>query len=422
LGDGTAADDLRRRRDTPSRPKRRRLMNKDMREDPLTNISNGSQHHSNRSAYLPKNSLSNGTNGHTSPTNGASSTHTNGFSTAVTKAKDTKFYGHDREEVTRLMLQGLEDLGYYSAANKLSQESGYQVESPTVAAFRSAILEGGWSEAELLLFGISSEPDGGGVSIGNGDSHHLPGLKLVAGAEPDQMRFMIREQKYLELLEGQQTAKALWVLQSELQPLNYDTSRLNALSGLLVSNSSEDLEHRAQWDASQAKSRQKLLTELSKCISPSVMIPQHRLAVLLDQAGKGQISRCLYHNPASMAISSLFSDHSCDDNQFPLRTFVELSQSEGEVWFVQFSHNGRYLAACGQSTTVVIYDTATFEVSHRLSDHKGSVVYLSWSPDDSKLITCSQDSKAKVWDVNVSPIKGMFQTQWLIATSPVRVH
>lgn len=206
-------------------------MNKSaMRLDPESGSSNGLQSHANGSPSTPhKNGIPAHTNGHSSPTNGTVSPRQNGTSKSVTK-KNPSFFGHDREEVTRLLIQGLEDLGYNSAANRLSQESGYEVESPTVAAFRNSIIQGQWSEAESLLFGVDSEADGGGVSISNGDWQHLGGLKLAESAEPEGMKFSIREQKYLELLESHDTGKAMMVLRHELQPLHYDRGRLNTLS------------------------------------------------------------------------------------------------------------------------------------------------------------------------------------------------
>ena len=134
-------------------------------------------------------------------------------------------------------------------------------------------------------------------------------------------------------------------------------------------------------------------------IAPSLMIPEHRLAVLLNQWKQNQISKCLYHN--SSTPPSLFSDHTCDRSQFPLRTVLELNQNVGEVWFVAFSHNGRRLATSGEDSAVIIYDTSTFHVRHTLRDHTSHVAYLTWSPDDSKLITCCHDHKARVWDAEV---------------------
>lgn len=265
-------------------PKRRRLMNKAaMRLDPDSSSSNGPQYHANGSSpETQKSRVSASTNGHSSPTNGTVSPTHNGLSKSSSKKQGT-YFGHDREEVTRLLIQGLNDLGYESAANRLSQESGYEVEGPTVAAFRNAIIQGQWSEAESLLFGVDSEADGGGVSISNGDWQHLGGLELADGADPDAMRFSIREQKYLELLENQDTGRAMMVLRHELQPLHHDRSRLDALSrsacflymlvnqgradtgeiSHLVCTSVENLREDARWDGALGHSRHILLQQLS---------------------------------------------------------------------------------------------------------------------------------------------------------------
>ena len=130
------------------------------------------------------------------------------------------------------------------------------------------------------------------------------------------------------------------------------------------------------------------------------MIPEHRLAVLLDQLKQSQVSKCLYHNPSK--APSLFTDHICDRTQFPLQTLVELNQNKGEVWCLEFSHNGRLLATAGSDPTVVLYDTVGFQVRLYLKGHEDGVAHLSWSPNDSRLITCSRDRTAKVWDVEVS--------------------
>ena len=210
-------------------------MNRDMHVESNPSSSNGTQQHkTGLSPVSHKNGYSNSpANGHSSP-NGTSSSHTNGVSSSLTKSRPLTFYGHDREEVTRLLIQGLGDLGYESSATTLSQESGYAVESPTVAAFRRSILQGEWSEAQALLFRSDATPDGGGVSLSDGKSPHLQRIRFVEGADEAYMKFKIREQKYLECLERQDTSGALLVLQTELQPLhwdkNWDRSRLNTLS------------------------------------------------------------------------------------------------------------------------------------------------------------------------------------------------
>ncbi|KAI9822531.1 MAG: hypothetical protein M1827_000250 [Pycnora praestabilis] len=384
--------------------KRRRLRNSAMRldTDSSTSTSRPQRPVSNGSTLSPvhKAVLASTTNGNAhseSSTNGSSTPHTNGSSFANVPSQQPTYFGHDREEVTRILIQSLSDLGYNGAAAALCRESGYELESPSVAAFRNAVLQGEWAEAEALLFGTFSSTGGGGVIIGNGISEHGAGLVLAEGADKHEMLFWMREQKFLELLEGRDLGNALMVLRQELTPLHQDIGKLHALSSLIMCQSAADLKSQVDWDGAAGQSRHELLSRLSQSISPSVMIPEHRLAVLLQQVKQDQISKCLYHNTAGSP--SLYSDHSCDRSQFPLRAVLELTQHQEEVWYVEFSHNGTKLATTSLDTTVIIHDTSSFEVLHKLSGHTDGVAYASWSPDDSMLITCARDHKACLWDV-----------------------
>lgn len=138
---------------------------------------------------------------------------------------------------------------------------------------------------------------------------------------------------------------------------------------------------------------------LPGCISPSVMIPENRLAILLQQIKQAQISNCIYHN--TEISPSLYSDHRCDRNNFPLRVVLELDRHSGEVWNIQFSHDGSRLATCGSDGTAIIYDVGSFEVLHVLADHEAGVCSVAWSPDDKMLVTCSMDRRARLWDSHV---------------------
>ncbi|KAB2578196.1 putative wd domain-containing protein [Lasiodiplodia theobromae] len=378
-----------------------------------------------RRSPSPSQAFANGRNG-VSPsglgkaTNGSAhgATESNGDTTSFTNGSrpgaPTTFFGHDREEVTRILIQGLSDLGYHNAAASLSQESGFELEGPTVAAFRNAVLQGDWAEAEALLFGTTIE-DGGGVGIGDGaygygngkepdrsekwssGTQQIRGLTLAEGANKDQMRFWMRQQKYLELLEQRDLGAALMVLRQELTPLHQDTHALHSLSSLMMCQSAEDLKLQASWDGAAGESRSILLSELSKSISPNVMIPEHRLAVLLDQVKDHWVSKCLYHNTS--ASPSLYLDHQCDREEFPLRSVLELRHHLDEVWFLKFSNDGSMLATTGKDQRINVYDTSNYTRRFALEDHENGVCYLAWSPDDTKLISCSQDNSAKLWDM-----------------------
>ena len=208
-------------------------MNRDMRvgNHSPNSASNGSRLHTNgtplSSNYKP---LPGTTNGHSAPRNGVSTTYTNGSLQSTAKSRSSAFYGHDREEVTRLLIQGLGDLGYHGAADRLSEESGFEVENASVAAFRYAVLQGEWSEAEALLFGTPPLDEGGGVSISNGDSSHHKGLQLAVNADVSALKFQIRKQKFLELLEEKDLGGAIMVLRQELTPLDQETKKLHTLA------------------------------------------------------------------------------------------------------------------------------------------------------------------------------------------------
>ncbi|CAO2647360.1 Nn.00g082820.m01.CDS01 [Neocucurbitaria sp. VM-36] len=338
--------------------------------------------------------------------------HTNGGPVANGGPVPTTFFGHDREEVTRILIQSLTDLGYHTAAGALCKESGFQLEGPTVASFRSSVLNGDWTEAEELLFGTNSYDSGGGIGLdvsygkpwgksrSRPISQHLGGLTLAEGANRDEMLFWMKQQKYLELLEQRELGKALTVLRQELTPLHQDVGRLHALSSLMMCQSADDLRHQAQWDGAQGESRTHLLSELSKSISPSVMIPEHRLSVLLDEVKDSWIANCLYHNTA--ASPSLYLDHNCERDDFPTKPVLELKHHKDEVWFLKYSNDGTKLASTSKDASIIIYETKTYKMIHHLDEHQGSgVAHLAWSPDDSKIVTCCSqpENAARIWDV-----------------------
>lgn len=135
------------------------------------------------------------------------------------------------------------------------------------------------------------------------------------------------------------------------------------------------------------------------------MIPGHRLAVLLDQVQQNQINQCLYHN--TVIPPSLYYDHACEQDDFPLDTLVELHDHTDEVWYIDFSHDGSMLASASSDNSIIIYDTVRWKRVLRLADHHGigdvmGVCYVSWSPNDQYLLSCSRGNDLIVYDIKVS--------------------
>ncbi|KAF7882664.1 uncharacterized protein EAF02_006027 [Botrytis sinoallii] len=376
-------------------------------EDSTTNGSSKPFSNGSETSRLHKAALSNSANGAHSSSVAMNGSSTNGHSDAGVKTTSS-YFGHNREEVTRILVQALTDLGYNGAAARLSQESGYDLESPIVAAFRNAVLQGEWTEAEELLFGGSTE--GGGVNI------HGNGLVLRDGVDKNIMRFWMRQQKFLELLERKDMGRAINVLRSELTPLYQDTAKLHFYQGMLLliyfynlyldqalitctsllMCTPADLKVKANWDGAAGQSRHLLLSQLSRCISPSAMLPENRLATLFDQVKQHQISTCIYHN--THESPSLYQDHTCDRSNVPLRPIMELTKHAGEVWDTKFSHDGTLLASCGSDGVLVIYNVPAFSVHTSFSEHEGGVCSFAWSPDDTRMVTCGRDNRALLWN------------------------
>ncbi|ODV88979.1 hypothetical protein CANCADRAFT_132560 [Tortispora caseinolytica NRRL Y-17796] len=285
------------------------------------------------------------------------------------------YCGHNVTEVTRLMIQALSDIGYSDLATSLEKASGYSIETPEVASFRKAILSGDWDDVEA----------------------RIRMLELKPGVDVESLVFSVHRQKFLELLQAKEVQKAMVVLRTQLSTYQSDLSKLHHLSSLVMCTSTKDLCERANWESSRPKSRLALLESIQDKISPSVMIAPHRLATLLTQAQESQISKCLYH--CSNQDMTLYTDHCCTKNNFPTVTTHELVYHSNEVWYAQFSHDGKKLASASKDGTVAIWDLDSFSLLHVLDDHSDSVTYIGWSPDDSMMLTCSRDTTVKLWDM-----------------------
>ncbi|EJD05675.1 WD40 repeat-like protein [Fomitiporia mediterranea MF3/22] len=293
----------------------------------------------------------------------------------------------DREEFVRLLIQSLRDVGYLESATTLEMESGYQMEAPGVSQFRSYVLSGKWTEAESCLstLGVTDEES----------------LRIT--------RFLISQQKYLELLEVQNVNTALHVLRNELAPLNVDVDELHSLSSLIMCSNADDLRHRAKWDGASGTSRRVLLSNLQRFISPSTMMPQRRFTTLIEQAFTHQRTNCLYHNtPYTPEAFSLYTDHACSREEFPLLTTNILKEHADEVWNIKWSHDGQYLASASKDKCAFIWligkevdpvnkpNVRECSLERRFRDHMDPVGCLAWSPNDALLLT-STDSSIKVW-------------------------
>lgn len=83
------------------------------------------------------------------------------------------------------------------------------------------------------------------------------------------------------------------------------------------------------------------------------MLPPRRLESLLTQAQDAQRRSCLFHN--SRAPFSLYTDHDCGRALFPSVTTNVLAEHDDEVWNIEWSADGRYLASGGLDRSVIVW-------------------------------------------------------------------
>lgn len=357
-----------------------------------------------------------------------------------------------REEFVRLMLQALRDVGYTQSAEVLEAESGFVQEPAIATSFCQAILGGRWAEATQLLSDLNvvevedtvpvrkksssaktTSPEATNTPAAMDDrndvgsdnvwdtTRNLPGAfptpVSVEQTRPDTSSeastpsvirdspgrkaiFMILRQKYLELLEIGQTTRALKVLRFEVAPMAADATKLHALSGLMMCLKKADLYVKANWDGAGGMSRHELLNDLQEFLPTGLILPPRRLATLFDQARNYQRANCAYHR--GPAPGTLLADHSCVRGGFPTTTTHVLAEHSNEVWVIEWSECGRYLASAGKDSSVIIWKveptpTRTCERFLTLKGHADPVTSLAWSADGTLLVS-SAESTLIIWN------------------------
>ncbi|KAF3784909.1 WD repeat-containing protein 26 [Nymphaea thermarum] len=282
-------------------------------------------------------------------------------------------------EFVRIITKALYTMGYEKSGALLEEESGIPLHSPTVSLFMQQVLDGNWDESVTTLGKIGQLED-----------------SVFKSAT-----FLVFEQKFFELLENGDVLDALKTLRMEIAPLCIKKDRVHELAGCIISPSlcnelvlgNKGLLHRS--------TRFRLLEELQKLLPPAVMVPERRLEYLVEQALTVQRESCIFHNSVDSALS-LYTDHQCGRDQIPTKTIQVLQKHCDEVWFLQFSHNGKYLATASQDCTTMIWkinNHSEVSLRHVLAGHRKPVSFVSWSPDDHQLLTCGIEEVVRCWDI-----------------------
>lgn len=77
---------------------------------------------------------------------------------------------------------------------------------------------------------------------------------------------------------------------------------------------------------------------------------------------------------------------------------------------MKFSNDGERLASCGKDGTCLIYEVGSFEVLQNLAKSEAGIASISWSPDDSMIVTCGRDHLAILWDTHVGTVHHSYKS------------
>jgi len=327
--------------------------------------------------------------------NGAGHKHPVTSDNGTTKVgSEIESLSQTNQDIIRLIAQHMRNLGLHQTVDKLAEESGCLIEHPSAARFRTHVLMGDWEMAGKDLTDLQS--------------------LLHCSEDITKMKFLLLEQKYLELLENGQLIEALSCLRNEVTPLRYNTEQVHRLSSYLMCSTPEDMRLVAKWAGKGEESRTSLLDRLQVFLPSSIMIPPRRLTDLLHQAVTLQTQRCEYHDTSNCHVldnMSLLTDHTCSSDKFPSVTTQLLCDHTDEVWFCRFSPDGSKLATGSKDGSLIIYDIDA--TTHRLSvrqvhgDHHRGVSHIAWHPDSKHLVACGPDETCEliIWDVETGEQK-----------------
>lgn len=112
-------------------------------------------------------------------------------------------------------------------------------------------------------------------------------------------------------------------------------------------------------------------------------------------------------------LSDCFGSFSHDDKYFITSLDNSLIFLDTETWknfktiplenndsknFISFSSDNKYLALASKKSLKIL-NANTFELLHKISNFKGDIYFLKYSPDNKYLVSCSHENdNLKIWD------------------------
>jgi COMPASS component SWD3 len=326
--------------------------------------------------------------------------------------KDRRVFNPDdpsvKNEIIQIIVQYLQDEGYLGSSVVIQDEANVMIKNiankrSQLRRIKRALLSGEWAEVENIL-----------------------AQKATLFRHQNQFLYAVYKQQYLELIDSQQSQKALFLLK-RLKPLEryeYSKNEFRDLCYLLTCQSVSECEQFADWDGANASraalvDRCDRLLEIELFLSDSspqapaipvhgispdgaavhagVGLPPSRLIHLIQQALAFQVESAIDKLRVPPRIGSILEDYECLVVPNVLRN--RLLGHRGNVKSVTFvGRDGRAIATGSSDNTARLWRSSSGEPLAILSGHRSRVWDVSAGEDGSLLATGGGDGTVRLWN------------------------
>uniref|UniRef100_A0A1I7ZIS5 LisH domain-containing protein n=1 Tax=Steinernema glaseri TaxID=37863 RepID=A0A1I7ZIS5_9BILA len=311
----------------------------------------------------------------------------------VPKLTDTQ------HNVIRIIGQYLSDLGLRDTVDVLVQETGCRLEHPLASRLRDCIVRGLWNKALDTVSKMS---------------------EVASERQCTMVRVLLLEEKFRELLRINQPVMAIRLLQNDYPKWDTLRKRRDKFAQMVMAHSG--IKEYQPLDPEQQKAHNKnLLARIHMILPLNLMLPPNRLEQLLSQAHKHQVSSCQLHlikAKGEVRPPSILRNHRCTFGHFPGRTSQIVTDHADEVWCLQFSHCGQYLASGTKNGQVAIWKvdpkTRTISKYKQMSMGMVSASTLSWSTDGKYVATTGTEDNHTgivVFDVHLGSVESIVRCE-----------
>lgn len=185
---------------------------------------------------------------------------------------------------------------------------------------------------------------------------------------------------------------------------NNNNSLLRQLTNFIINPHSIETQYPTPTDY-----KEELIDIISKVINPDDLIPSGRLITLLKQSIQYQNSQNglnVFDEIIDYSKFSLLQDNNQKFNgYYQFNNINTLNESNGEIWYLQFSPDGKYLASATSNDEsdkkIFIYDVENdFQVYKILAGNIHSSLYLSFSPNGQYLVSCPFNGNTNIYFIH----------------------